>query len=43
MFFGSTDYGGRVAFRPALVNWRTREQDVDLVPQVVRELGSRLA
>ena len=41
VFFGSTDYGGRVAFRPALVNWRTREEDVDLVPQVVRELGAQ--
>jgi glutamate/tyrosine decarboxylase-like PLP-dependent enzyme len=40
VFFGSTNYGGRVAFRPALVNWRTREQDVDLVPEVVRELGA---
>ena len=43
VFFGSTDYGGRVAFRPALVNWRTREEDVDLVPQVVREFGAQLA
>ncbi len=43
VFFGSTDHGGRAAFRPAMVNWRTREEDVDLVPQVVRELGARLA
>jgi len=43
VFFGATTYGGRVAFRPALVNWRTRSEDVDLVPQVVRELGARLA
>ena len=43
VFFGSTTYGGRVAFRPAFVNWRTREADVDLVPQVVRELGAKLA
>jgi glutamate/tyrosine decarboxylase-like PLP-dependent enzyme len=41
VFFGSTDYGGRVAFRPAMVNWRTRSQDVDLVAEVVRELGAR--
>jgi glutamate/tyrosine decarboxylase-like PLP-dependent enzyme len=41
VFFGSTDYGGRVAFRPAMVNWRTRAQDVDLVAEVVRELGAR--
>lgn len=42
VFFGSTIYGGRVAFRPALVNWRTRAEDVDLVPVVVREIGARL-
>jgi len=41
VFFGSTTYGGRVAFRPAIVNWRSREQDVELVAQVVRELGAR--
>ncbi len=41
VFFGSTSYGGKVAFRPALVNWRTREQDVELVADVVRELGAR--
>jgi glutamate/tyrosine decarboxylase-like PLP-dependent enzyme len=43
VFFGATTYGGRVAFRPAMVNWRTREEDVDLVPSVVRELGARLS
>jgi glutamate/tyrosine decarboxylase-like PLP-dependent enzyme len=42
VFFGSTTYGGRTAFRPALVNWRTREADVELVPLVVRELGASL-
>jgi glutamate/tyrosine decarboxylase-like PLP-dependent enzyme len=42
VFFGSTNYGGRVAFRPAMVNWRTRSEDVQLVPHVVRELGARL-
>src|SRR6185295_10865837 len=41
VFFGSTIYGGRVAFRPAIVNWRAREQDVALVAEVVRELGTR--
>src|SRR4051812_35601786 len=41
VFFGSTNYGGRVAFRPAIVNWRSREQDVELVAVVVRELGAR--
>ncbi|MGZ8629430.1 MAG: pyridoxal phosphate-dependent decarboxylase family protein [Actinomycetota bacterium] len=40
--FGATDYGGTVAFRPALTNWRIREQDVDLAVDVTRELGARL-
>jgi len=31
-----------VAFRPAIVNWRTTEKDVDLIVSVVRELGSNL-
>ena len=31
-----------VAFRPAIVNWRTMEADVDLRVDVVRELGTRL-
>jgi glutamate/tyrosine decarboxylase-like PLP-dependent enzyme len=43
VFFGSTIYAGRVAFRPAFVNWRTREQDARLVATVVRELGAKLA
>jgi glutamate/tyrosine decarboxylase-like PLP-dependent enzyme len=43
VFFGTTDYAGKVAFRPAIVNWRTREEDVDLIVRVTRELGARLA
>jgi glutamate/tyrosine decarboxylase-like PLP-dependent enzyme len=43
VFFGTTEYDGRVAFRPAGVNWRNRPEDVDLIVDVVRELGSRLA
>lgn len=39
----STDrYRGVVALRPAIVNWRTTEADVDLLVDVVRELGTRL-
>ena len=41
--YGATDYGGRVALRPALTNWRIREQDVDLAVEVTRELGMQLA
>jgi glutamate/tyrosine decarboxylase-like PLP-dependent enzyme len=39
---GTTSFGGTVAFRPAIVNWRTREEDVELLVAVVRELGARL-
>ena len=28
VFFGSTEYDGKVAFRPAPVNWRNRPEDV---------------
>ncbi|HZD78616.1 MAG TPA: pyridoxal-dependent decarboxylase, partial [Actinomycetota bacterium] len=40
--FGTTVYEGRVAFRPAIVNWRTGEPDVELIVEVTRELGARL-
>jgi glutamate/tyrosine decarboxylase-like PLP-dependent enzyme len=43
VYFGTTDYGGKVAFRPAIVNWRTRDEDVDLIVPLVRELGVRAA
>ena len=41
-FFGTTVYAGKVAFRPAIVNWRTRSEDVDLVVPIVLELGGAL-
>lgn len=40
VYVGTTSYDGKVAFRPAIVNWRTREEDVDLLVDVIRELGS---
>ena len=43
VFFGTTVYGGIVAFRPAISNWRTTETDVDLIVPVARELGESLA
>ena len=42
VYFGTTIYGGRVAFRPAISNWRSGEEDVDLIVAVTRELGARL-
>ena len=41
--FGTTTFDGMTAFRPALSNWRTRDQDVDLIVDVTRELGATLA
>jgi glutamate/tyrosine decarboxylase-like PLP-dependent enzyme len=42
IYFGTTVYGGKVAFRPAIVNWRTGPADVDVVVPTVLELGSAL-
>jgi glutamate/tyrosine decarboxylase-like PLP-dependent enzyme len=38
VFAGTTVYAGKVALRPAIVNWRTERRDVDLLVDVVREL-----
>jgi glutamate/tyrosine decarboxylase-like PLP-dependent enzyme len=38
VFAGTTTYEGRVAFRPAIVNWSTGEADVDLLVEVILEL-----
>ena len=43
VYVGTTRYRGHIAFRPAIVNWRTTEADVDLIVEVVRELAARLA
>lgn len=42
VYFGTTQYGGAIAFRPAFSNWRTTESDADQVVAVVRELGAEL-
>jgi glutamate/tyrosine decarboxylase-like PLP-dependent enzyme len=42
VYVGTTVYAGKTAFRPAIVNWRTTEADVDLLADVIRELGARL-
>jgi glutamate/tyrosine decarboxylase-like PLP-dependent enzyme len=41
IFAGTTVYGGRVALRPAIVNWRTTATDIDLLVDVVRELAAK--
>ena len=38
VFAGTTTYDGRIAFRPAIVNWQTRERDVELLVDVLLEL-----
>ena len=43
VYAGTTLYGGKVALRPAITNWRTSEKDVDFFVEVVRELGARIA
>jgi glutamate/tyrosine decarboxylase-like PLP-dependent enzyme len=43
VYAGTTMYGGRVAFRPAITNWRTRDEDIDYFVDVVRELGAGLS
>jgi glutamate/tyrosine decarboxylase-like PLP-dependent enzyme len=43
IYMGTTRYGNKVAFRPAIVNWRTRRKDVKLVVDVVREISKNLA
>ena len=42
VIFGSTVHEGHAAFRPAIVNWRTRAEDVDLIVDVTREVGERV-
>lgn len=41
VYFGTTVYAGKVAFRPAIANWRTTERDIDLILDVARGLAGR--
>jgi glutamate/tyrosine decarboxylase-like PLP-dependent enzyme len=41
VFAGTTIYEGRVALRLAISNWRTTAADLDLLVEVVQDLGSR--
>ncbi|MBX6770061.1 MAG: aspartate aminotransferase family protein, partial [Actinomadura rubrobrunea] len=43
VYAGTSSYRGMTVFRPALVNWRTTKDDAELLVDVVRELGARLA
>ncbi len=39
---GTSKLAGRTIFRPAFSNWRTRNEDVDELVAVLRDLGARL-
>ncbi|MDX1408671.1 MAG: hypothetical protein R3330_11075, partial [Saprospiraceae bacterium] len=43
VYVGTTTYDGKVALRPAISNWRTEQGDVDLLVEVVLELGEEVA
>jgi glutamate/tyrosine decarboxylase-like PLP-dependent enzyme len=38
VFVGTTTYAGKIALRPAIVNWQTQTEDVDLLVSITREL-----
>lgn len=42
VFMTSTVYKGRAAIRAALVNWRTSQQDVDMVKGLMDEIANRI-
>jgi glutamate/tyrosine decarboxylase-like PLP-dependent enzyme len=39
---GATEYGGQIALRPTVVNWRTRSEDIVEFVNVVRELAATI-
>ncbi|HVL90850.1 MAG TPA: pyridoxal-dependent decarboxylase, partial [Actinomycetota bacterium] len=41
VFVGTSTYQGKTVFRPAIVNWRTAEADVDALIDVLLELSKR--
>ncbi|WP_406318439.1 pyridoxal-dependent decarboxylase [Streptosporangium sp. NBC_01639] len=41
VYAGTTTYRGMTALRPAILNWRTTEADIDLLASVVREIAAR--
>jgi glutamate/tyrosine decarboxylase-like PLP-dependent enzyme len=43
VYLGTTKFNGKVALRPAISNWRTEKVDIDLLYNVVLELGNKIA
>jgi glutamate/tyrosine decarboxylase-like PLP-dependent enzyme len=39
VFVGTTTYAGKTALRPAIVNWQTQADDIDLLIDVTRQLA----
>jgi glutamate/tyrosine decarboxylase-like PLP-dependent enzyme len=39
VFVGTTTYAGKTALRPAIVNWQTQAEDIDLLVSITRELA----
>jgi glutamate/tyrosine decarboxylase-like PLP-dependent enzyme len=39
---GTSKWGARTIFRPAFANWRTRNEDVEALAEVVTELGAAI-
>lgn len=42
VFLGTTTYLGKVALRPAIVNWRTENADIEFTVKVILELVQKL-
>ena len=38
VFVGTTTYAGKIALRPAIVNWQTQVEDIDLLVDVTRQI-----
>jgi glutamate/tyrosine decarboxylase-like PLP-dependent enzyme len=43
VYVGTTRFVDRVALRPAISNWRSTEGDIQMLVDVVRELGAKVA
>jgi glutamate/tyrosine decarboxylase-like PLP-dependent enzyme len=39
VFMGTTTYAGKAALRPAIVNWQTQAEDIDLLVSITRALA----
>jgi glutamate/tyrosine decarboxylase-like PLP-dependent enzyme len=42
VFVGTTTYQGKVGLRPAISNWRSRQVDIEILVEAVRELGAKI-